>query len=197
VPDPKNVSYSVSSRRIIIQGEITNITATNFEQALKKIILDKKRKPIVVFINSRGGDCFACLKIYHLIEEKSETPIFTVAFELARSGAFFITEAGRRRFAASRTEFKFHRTDNKNHRRMNAIDHLQEADVLMLIDAQQLHIFCRRGRPTKEIFDLFRREATLNEKKALKLKLIDGIVKKCSFRCMHQRVLKQVAQMNE
>lgn len=65
------------------------------------------RQPIVLFIDSYGGDLNACFSIVDAIE-MSETPIYTVNMGTAYSAGFFISIAGHKRFAYPHASFLYH-----------------------------------------------------------------------------------------
>lgn len=187
------IHYDINNRWITIGKRIKPITATHFENALKKITAADFQKPIIVFLHGvSGGDVYACLKIYELIESNS-APIFTVAVDIAFSGFFYILQAGYKRFATSETKLIFHRAvrffDNQD---MNAADLFKEAEFLLTFDSMQIVIFCKQGRPLKQVIKLFRRGATLDSAKALKLKLIDGVIKKSAIKNMCAQILNEV-----
>lgn len=174
----RNVRVNHAERCIYICGEITAITATNFEKHLSALAKEKS-DPITVFLESPGGDVFACLKIYQLIMNLREkkAPVHTAGFGAVESGAFFILQAGARRFATETTTFMFHRSARTYaDERMNSSKLAEEANSLARIDAMQLLIYAKRGRPIRKIEELFSRDATITARQAQKLKLVDTII---------------------
>lgn len=174
----RNVRASRAKRWIYLQGEITAATATNFEKHLVAFAKEKSG-PITVFLESSGGDTFACLKIYHLIMAYREKNLLvhTAGRGAVKSGAFFILQAGARRFAAETATFMFHRSARTyKDERMNSSDLAEEVNFLNKIDAMQLIIYTKRGRPIRKIEELFSRDATISARQAQKLKLVDVVI---------------------
>lgn len=174
----RNVRSLRAERRIHINGDITAATATNFEKQLAALAKENN-EPILVFLESPGGDTFACLKIYQLIMDLREKGFLvnTAGIGAVESGAFFILQAGARRFTAKTATFLFHRAwRSYTDERMNATDLWKELNNLAVIDAQQLLIFTKRGHPIRKILELFSRDARVNAKEARKLNLVDTII---------------------
>mgnify|MGYP001572708732 CR=1 FL=1 len=187
----RNVRTSVRDRWISIQGAITVATATNFEKSLAKLA-QKNAEPIVVFLESPGGETFACLAIYFLITNliKKQTPVYTVGVGTARSGAFFVSQAGVRRFATKATRFLFHRTQRfSNGRIVDSVPTEEELRELATVDIAQLLLYTERGRPARTIQKLFKRGAKIGTKTALKLNLIDAVIPRGSFSNMRSLIV--------
>lgn len=67
----------------------------------------ENRKPIVLFIDSYGGDLGACFTMIDTIE-MSKTPVYTVAMGATYSAGFFTFIAGHKRFAYPHSSFLYH-----------------------------------------------------------------------------------------
>ena len=67
----------------------------------------ENRKPIILFIDSYGGDINACFTIIDAIK-MSKTPIYTVNIGTAYSAGFFIAIAGHKRFAYPHSSYLYH-----------------------------------------------------------------------------------------
>lgn len=65
------------------------------------------RVPIVIFIDSYGGDLGACFTIIDAIT-MSKTPVYTVNMGSAYSAGFFIAIAGHKRFAYPHASYLYH-----------------------------------------------------------------------------------------
>ena len=66
-----------------------------------------ERKPIILFIDSYGGDMNACFSIIDSIA-MSKTPVYTVNMGTAYSAGFFIAIAGHKRFAYPHSSYLYH-----------------------------------------------------------------------------------------
>ncbi|MBI2048970.1 MAG: ATP-dependent Clp protease proteolytic subunit [Parcubacteria group bacterium] len=176
-PRAKNVRANRAKRWLYVQGEITPATATNFEKQLRALAKEGSA-PIVVFLNSRGGDVYACLKMYHLIMNlrEKQTPVYTAGVNIVQSGAFFILQAGTRRFAMETTTFMFHCAVRHYAESMNTARLMEEFQDLAIIDAMQLVIYTKRGRPIRKVKELFSRDETLTAEQARALHLVDAII---------------------
>lgn len=65
------------------------------------------REPIIIFIDSCGGDLSACFTIIDAIT-MSKTPIYTINMGSAYSAGFFIAIAGHKRFAYPHSSYLYH-----------------------------------------------------------------------------------------
>ena len=195
------LSSSIRERRIVISGIISNATMIFCESALKKFAKEGVKKPIVVFVTGPGGDFYACLRIYHLLCSWSilHAPVFTVGFgNFARSGAFLITQAGFVRLVSSKTALRFHRAtrDYPEGVTFNSKRHMEEKDLLDIIDGTQCHIFSCRGRPASKIYELFIREKNLSAKQALNLYLVDMVLKGTSIASLQSQISQIMKEVN-
>ena len=191
--ETRNVLADTEERWISVTGEITAATATNFEKQLEKLS-EECRAPVAVFLESPGGDSFACLKMYYLIKHLSEkeTPVHTVGIRTVESGTFFLLQAGTRRFATRETRFKFHRaTRTYEKKTMNSAELARELHQLGMVDGAQLLLYTRQGHPISKIHELFGRDAKIGTKDALKLNLLDAVIPRDTFSRMRSRVLRE------
>lgn len=176
----KHVICNTQKRFIYIRGKIEAITFTLVKNSVARLVKRDSKSPINVFLESKGGDFYACLSIFEFLKNL-KLEVFTVAVDHVRSGAFFITQAGKKRFALDKkTTFEFHMSvkDLEKDMRFNAMELTALAITLQSIDAQQMLIFCERGRPVSQIQNLFFKNTRISVKEALKLNLVDGILPK-------------------
>jgi ATP-dependent protease ClpP protease subunit len=172
----RSVSFWPAERVIYFNGELKNIAALNIERAVRKAEKDKTA-PLYFIINSRGGDYYAGLKIKVALEN-SGLRVITVVFGQAFSGGMFLSQIGKKRLITERSHLRFHMACHilEKETSVNASELLSRAQELLTIDAMQLYVFTRRGRPIKKIFRLFREDAGLNAREAIKLNLADEII---------------------
>ena len=176
----KHVICDIHKRFIYISGKIEAITFTLIKSSVARILKHNQKNPINIFLESKGGDFYACLSIFEFLKN-SKSEIFTVAVNHVCSGAFFILQAGTKRFAFDKkTTFEFHMSEKEliKNLRLNAVGLTALVLTLQTIDAQQLIIFCEHGRPISEIQNLFHENTRISVQKALELNLIDGILPK-------------------
>lgn len=67
----------------------------------------EKRKPIMIYIDSNGGDLCATFTMIDAIH-MSKTPVWTINMGAAYSGGFFTFIAGHKRFAYPHSSFLYH-----------------------------------------------------------------------------------------
>jgi hypothetical protein len=178
----KSVIVSDRNSRIIwIDGRIDKKLADKFSKKIKSF--NKKCAPIFIYIKGPGGDAHAAFQIMNDIEN-SDSPVATIAHDYVASACFLITQAGNHKLALPGTTFGFHRSNLYFKRYIEGIEQSEvvaQLDRLRLVDALQLGWFLRKGRPTKEVFDLFHEGARISLSKAKKLNLIDDYYKKEDF----------------
>ena len=96
-------------------GEIDTVVADSVDSYIRFFNrLDKEenipieeRKPVLIYIDSQGGDLMGSFTIIDSIKA-SETPVWTINIGMAYSGGFFVFLAGHRRFSYKNASFLFH-----------------------------------------------------------------------------------------
>ena len=68
----------------------------------------EERKPIVILINSGGGNLETCFAVVGIIEQ-SKTPVITVNLSSAHSAAGLILLAGHKRYCMPRSQMLIHK----------------------------------------------------------------------------------------
>lgn len=88
----------------IVESAVYHIFRYN---SIDKDVSPEKRKPIIIYINSLGGDI---IDGYSLVDAicVSETPIYTVNIGCCFSMAFLIYIAGHKRYSMAHSEFLLH-----------------------------------------------------------------------------------------
>lgn len=103
IQDEINTEENDGTKEQIILLEQTIIQLNN-EDADKSV---EDRKPIILFINSYGGDLTLANSLVDIIEA-SITPVYTVAISATMSAAFLIFLAGKKRFHMPHAEILCH-----------------------------------------------------------------------------------------
>lgn len=113
----ENVLINTEKRILYIQDKIDNNTISKIcynllillEQDQEKENKEKnfKRKPIKLYINSRGGDIYDMWSLIDIILN-SKTPIYTYCTSYALSAGFVLFLAGHKRFATKHATFMYH-----------------------------------------------------------------------------------------
>ncbi|MBI2068770.1 MAG: ATP-dependent Clp protease proteolytic subunit [Candidatus Yanofskybacteria bacterium] len=182
-------------RFIWLDGEINPTVAYQFKRMLAK--LNKlKIAPMVFYISGPGGDTHAGFSMMNEIIA-SDSPVIIVAHGIVTSGCFTITQTGAYQLALPGTKFTFHPAELQFKKNLGYQFQLTQSQLienlerLRLVDSVQLSWLIKRGRPTKEIFDLFRVGATISLPKARKLHLIDGYYKTEDF-LRDKRIVRKI-----
>lgn len=103
----------LENRRIYLNNEIDeNVIDGAVYHILRYNRLDKgipveERKPIILYINSQGGNVIDGFGLVDVIRE-SKTPVYTVNLAFAASMGFLIFIAGHKRYSLPRAEFLLH-----------------------------------------------------------------------------------------
>ncbi len=99
--------FNKNSRFISISGIISDKLADEFFNILTGFESLSSRKPLIIYINSEGGDTYAMFKIYDHIRN-SPLPVVTVVAGYASSAGFIIFLAGDLRMAFPNAFLGFH-----------------------------------------------------------------------------------------
>ena len=170
------VKKKTKEREIYLKGKITPNSFVAVAKALKKLDA-KSHEPILFFINSKGGSIFSSVDIHHALRN-SKSEIKTIGFGMVRSAALMVLQGGDKRFVKPNCKLKFHQASLKLGSHVNGHDLNLLSRELLQADAIQIYILTSRGSPSSKIVDLLKQEAVIDSKKALKLKIIDGIWKR-------------------
>ena len=114
LPDPNLLQFYqyLSKRKIVWNDEVTDsILAVadyiiQWNEADKEIEVEK-RKPIRIFINSRGGDADCAMALIDVMK-MSKTPVYTIGLARCFSAGGLILMGGHKRFILPNTKFLLH-----------------------------------------------------------------------------------------
>lgn len=110
-PEAALKTFNFIDKSITINEEITQDTAKAVIELIRfwnqADLEGEGADPIIIYINSPGGDLNATFSIIAAIE-MSTTPVYTVNLGRAWSGGFFILIAGHKRFAVPYASYLFH-----------------------------------------------------------------------------------------
>lgn len=118
LPDPvlRGVYLDEQERIYRLDHDLTENDLDLVDMILKCNKEDKEkpieeRKPIKIYISSRGGDVVTLWTIMQAIQH-SKTPVYTINISYAYSAAAEILVAGQKRFSMPGTQTMFHRGSN-------------------------------------------------------------------------------------
>lgn len=172
-------------REIVINEDITDVliekailqvmNINRYDDQMEAQVVDYKREPIKILINTGGGELDAALSLCSTME-MSKTPIHTVALGKACSAGFLILICGHVRYAQQYSRLMYH-TGSSGY--IGVItDILEHGDYLESLNDMIHGIVLNHTDITEEqLDDVFMRKAdwylTIGE--ALELGVIDGI----------------------
>ena len=100
----RKLFLSVDIEEVTISHVVKHIMQFNAED---RGIAIKDRKPILLYISSRGGDIDAGFELVDVIQN-SKTPVYTVNLGYQYSMGFLIGLAGHKRFATTNAKYLMH-----------------------------------------------------------------------------------------
>jgi len=115
-PKDRDLFFSFQVDQKTISDLSKEIVAINkdddyLEQIYKASSFKYLRSPILVYIDSYGGNVYQCFGLISLIEN-SKTPVHTIVTGCAISCGFLILIAGHKRFAHKHSTMLYHQVSN-------------------------------------------------------------------------------------
>ena len=154
---------------------IIEINEEDAEQEAK--LKEYKRSPIKLYIDSYGGECYACLSLISVIRT-SKTPIHTICNGYAMSAGALIFISGHRRFITENTTIMIHQLSNgKSGKYMDFKDHIEEIEDLQE-KLNSIVFKYTKIKPTqlKKYYDK-KKDWYLYTEEILRLKIADELIK--------------------
>ena len=104
----RNILISEEIDSSSVKVAINKIMDINYDDDLKEQdYKDWIREPIMLFINSNGGNAYDAFALADIIKT-SKTPIYTIAIGWCMSGGLLIFMAGKKRFIGENATLMFH-----------------------------------------------------------------------------------------
>ena len=104
----RNILISEEIDSSSVKVAINKIMDINYDDDLKEQdYKDWIREPIMLFINSNGGNAYDAFALTDIIKT-SKTPIYTIAIGWCMSGGLLIFMAGKKRFIGENATLMFH-----------------------------------------------------------------------------------------
>ena len=104
----RNILISEEIDSSSVKVAINKIMDINYDDDLKEQdYKDWIREPIMLFINSNGGNAYDAFALADIIKT-SKTPIYTIAIGWCMSGGLLIFMAGKKRFVGENATLMFH-----------------------------------------------------------------------------------------
>ena len=175
-----NVICDAHGRWLYLFGYINQETAEQFARFLHgaQARTSDWSRPVTILINSYGGDSVASLLIYSMLVDFL-SPVITVSFGQACSGAFIVFESGKRRIMVPGAKLKFHRAAWRAVKggtlNIEELDYMREK--IKCINARLHCVVQKRSRQKAEMIkDFFLKEKVFEAKDAIKYNLADKII---------------------
>jgi ATP-dependent Clp protease protease subunit len=176
-----------SNRILTLSGEIDSESSTDIIEAIidlncqdaAKVAKSQKKEvePIILIVNSIGGDVYAGFGIISAIEN-SNAPVHTKCIGTAMSMAFAVLLAGKVRYASKYSTLMYHQI-NWSAAQESIEYHKQELKEGQRLMKMYDSIVLSRSNVTKEVIDDVkntRSEWYITPQQALKLGMIDEII---------------------
>lgn len=173
----------VENRRMYINSGIDEYVVTDLAyhimryNRMDKDILVEDRKPIILYINSPGGnvtDGYALIDAMML----SKTPVYTVNLGIAYSMGFLIFIAGQKRFSMPSATFLCHDGASGGFDSMNKLKDRIEFETGQMEQHTEEYVLERTGISKKQYRDNQRKEWYFYPDEAKKLGVVTHIVGK-------------------
>ena len=104
----RNILISEEIDSNSVKVAINKIMDINYDDDLKEQdYKDWVREPIMLFINSNGGNAYDSFALADIIKT-SKTPVYTIAIGWCMSGGLLIFMAGKKRFGGENATLMFH-----------------------------------------------------------------------------------------
>ncbi len=180
-PRKGNVVFNAEERWIILGGPITEETATWFSKFfIRTHTLNKDwRKPIIVFIDSKGGDAIASLQIHSMLRA-SILPTTTIVVKKAYSGALTISQGGSVRKTLPGAKMAIHETNYSPPKEQghNFGDLFLMSDKCLRVNNFSCRVFSQRTKlGLKKISQFLYENETFTAEEAKKYNFVDEIIK--------------------
>lgn len=178
-PDLYDLYTSRARREIWIHGEIDDDSVAYCKEIARFNQEDvglpySKRKPIIIFINTCGGDVTMMMSLVQMIQH-SKTPIITVNFTQALSAGAYILAAGHRRYAFVGSIALIHSGSVGINGDREKVESAQKFFNALTKKATDFLLSVTNIEP-KTMKKLAPNDWYLTEEEALKVGLVDGII---------------------
>jgi len=164
------------SRRILLYAEINSDTAYVLNFKLNAFALEDKNKPIILELNSEGGDVCDGFSIIDTIERlKIKTPIYTLISGIACSMAAIISLTGTKRFITPNAYWMQHAISGTM---SDYLQHMKDATKFFVrLEKQSEEIMKKYTKLAKKDYEKINNgELWLNSKEALEKGIVDEIL---------------------
>lgn len=170
-------SRLLADRKIFIEGEINDESASEFIKQMMILVKEDRKKPIDVFISSHGGKITSGLMMYDVIQS-SETPIRMYCLGSAYSMAAVLFASGQHgRYMLPNSELMLHEPLISNGISGNASS-IQSISESLLATRQKMNRILAKhtGKTEKEIEEATRFDHYYSAEESIAFGLADEII---------------------
>jgi len=174
--DSLSLIDELSSRRILlIDREISEDSCSELIGRIILLDMAKIKKPIILLINSYGGDLHAALGLTYVMK-KTVSPIITACIGVAQSAASCILAAGNQRYSVPNSEIMIHQQWNYYERTLKYDELVNEVGANQKSYKQLIDFYINNTKIKKtQLEKLLKKDTYLTAQDALELGIIDSI----------------------
>jgi ATP-dependent Clp protease protease subunit len=167
----------IDTRTLIVSEAIDGRLAKNVYSKLLILEKDSSSKPIIVIVNSHGGDANSGFGIYDMLKF-SKPPIITITAGLCASSAIMVFLAGdkKRRFALPNSRFLIHQPSTSAVGPASDLE-ITANQILKIRDQFNLIIANETGQDVAKITEDANRDFWMNSSEAVEYGLVSNIIK--------------------
>lgn len=169
------------ARLVVFSGEVQEYQCTMVARILEAMVIDNRKKPIKVVLNSVGGSAYDGLLVYNTIRDivRRGTSVNIEVRGVAYSMASIILQAGSSRIASRYSRFLIHESSitTKSDKPMTVTEQEEQAAESRQFNKMLSEILAERiGKTIKQIEKVTKkRDLWMSPKEALAFGLIDRI----------------------
>lgn len=132
--------------------------------------------PIRLYVNSFGGDVYACLGLISIMKT-SKTPIHTIVTGCAMSAGFIIAISGHKRFCYKNSSYMWHQVSSLNYGKIQEKEENMNEDrrLQTILDNHILDLTKISDKKLKKMYKS-KQDKFFSAEKALELGLVDTII---------------------
>lgn len=179
-PDSDYVKNKLLERRIIlIDTDVTTETASDWVGRITLLDLEEpiseKRKPILLFVNSFGGEVEPAMGLVSIIKA-SKSAIYTICIGTAQSMGAVILAAGKKRYAVPNAQIMLHQHWQNTNGEMTHSELVNEAEASKKVYSQLLDYYAEVTNLDKnKLRRVLSKDTFITAQEALEMELIDAI----------------------
>lgn len=178
IVDNENYLEGLFNKRIIlINKEINEESTTEWigRITLLDLKIGKPKKPIILMINSYGGNPYCALGMANIIQN-TLCPVTTVCIGAAMSAASILLFSGKNRYAVIGSKMMIHQHSEEDMGTKSHTQLINEAEESKKLNLQMEDFYAQvSGQPNTKIKKMLLQDSYMTPHEALDLGFIDGV----------------------